>query len=155
MIDAIVFTQAELNTALDNGALHILLCGPTANLPQSDGVTYTSVGKSTVLADFSNFEPSYPLSDREPCSYSSSYRFGSHTTSYTASYVSSYLSSYLYNYRYEYRTSFFGSYRLASSYKTSFASSFAISSFIRGLRHRFHARVLKEISVNGYGIHLI
>lgn len=91
-------------------------------------------------------------------SYGGSYR-GSYSSSYTASYITSY------RYEYEYRTSFSGSfmssYRLAQSFKIGFSSfktdvsSFTLSSFINIFKRRSYNRILKEISVNGYGIHLI
>lgn len=101
-------------------------------------------------------------------SYAGSYRLGSFFSSYrlslkssfSTSYSTSYNTSYITSYRYEYkyRTSFSGSfatsYRLAQSFKTG-ASSFKLSSFVSVFKRRSYDRILKEISVNGYGIHLI
>lgn len=193
MIDAIVFTQSELNAAIDAGASHIVLCDNNFELPSVHGIIYTAVGRVTASADFSNpekynivcanFSPKLKRrhkivhtsnkavgtasirSSFAKSSYSSSYKIGSYSTSYRfsqkylTSYVTSYITSYRYNYEYEYRTSYSGSYstsyRLSQSYKTSFFSSFKITSFIHSFKRIMYDRVLKEISVNGYGIHLI
>lgn len=145
MFDAIVFTQNELNCAIDKGVTRILLCGGNFNLPDNIDITYTPVGTDTALLIAA------------PTSFASSYRsfWGSYRTSYTTSF----LTSYFYRYRYEYRTSFSGSYRtsyrLSASFASSFSTSFKLTSFIGSFRRRVYDRILKEISVNGYGIHLI
>lgn len=97
-------------------------------------------------------------------SYSSSYKFGSYASSYSLSGLGSYVMSFRFagsytHSSYRYKTSYSGSYsafyRLTQSYKSSFSTSFMLSSFMRGFKRKLHSRVLKEISVNGYGIHLI
>lgn len=174
MLDAIVVTQSELTAAINSGALHILLCGNNFNLP--DNITYTAVGKDTALISLEEcHNPQSPDSKLPPSSYKSSYRLSSYSTSYRLSsystsyrlsgyrtsfqYISSFLTSYRYSYEYKIRTSHFGSYnssfRLSGIYKTSFKSSFKPASFLNKFRRKVYDRILREISVNGYGIHLI
>lgn len=121
MFDAIVFTQNELNCAIDKGVTRILLCGGNFNLPDNIDITYTSVGADTALLIAA------------PTSFASSYRsfWGSYRTSYRLS------------------ASF------TSSFSSSFGTSFKLTSFLGSFRRRVYDRILKEISVNGYGIHLI
>lgn len=160
MFDAIVFGQSGLDTAIDKGVTRILLCGGSFDLPDNIDVTYTPVGKNTAILEVKGAKKKIAA----PASFASSYRSfaGSYRTSYTTSFLTSYttsfLTSYFYRYRYEYRTSFSGSYRTSYRYRASFASSFGsfkLTSFIGSFRRRVYDRVLKEISVNGYGIHLI
>lgn len=162
MFDAIVFGQSGLDTAIDKGVSRILLCGGNFDLPDNIDVTYTPVGKNTAILEVKGANKIISA----PTSFASSYRFGSlassyrtsYTTSFLTSYTTSFLTSYFYRYRYEYRTSFSGSYRTSYRYRASFASSFGsfkLTSFIGSFRRRVYDRVLKEISVNGYGIHLI
>lgn len=121
MFDAIVFTQNELNCAIDKGVTRILLCGGNFNLPDNIDITYTSVGADTALLIAA------------PTSFASSCRsfWGSYRTSYRLS------------------ASF------TSSFSSSFGTSFKLTSFLGSFRRRVYDRILKEISVNGYGIHLI
>ena len=161
MVDAIVFTQDELNTAIDSGAKHIILCDNNFTLPQCKDIEFISVGKVKTSADKKKKSGKNTLKKMSSSnsSYFSSYKPGSYFTSYR--YKTSFISSYLYNYRYEYeyRTSHAGSYvtsyRLLQSYNISFGSGFKISSFLSSFNHKIYDRILKEISVNGYGIHLI
>lgn len=141
MFDAIVFTQNELNCAINKGVTRILLCGGNFNLPDNIDITYTSVGTDTALLEVKGEKKRIFA----PASFASSYR--------------SFAGSYRTSYRYWYKTSFSGSYRtsyrLSASFASSFSSSFKLTSFIGSFRRRVYDRILKEISVNGYGIHLI
>lgn len=110
-----------------------------------------------------SFSGSYSLG-----SYGGSYS-GSYSTSYTGSYGSfgsfgSYGGSYrlfgMYEFEYEYeferRGSFAGSF--ASSFATSFASSYAYGNEAIGHSAVYkmgRGRVVREISVNGYGLNMI
>lgn len=141
MFDAIVFTQNELNCAIDKGVTRILLCGGNFNLPDNIDITYTSVGADTALLIAA------------PTSFASSYR--SFTGSYRTSYTTSFLTSYFYRYKTSFSGSYRTSYRLSASFASSFGSSFKLTSFLGSFRRRVYDRILKEISVNGYGIHLI
>ncbi|MCC8169711.1 MAG: hypothetical protein LIO59_05025 [Oscillospiraceae bacterium] len=193
MIDIIVFTQKELDNAINNGCTVIALCDNNFRLPSVSDIHYIAIGKITASIEldhpedygikFSNFSPktkkrpkivhvenkavgtaslssgSYSSSYG---SYLSSYKRGSYSSSYGSyfsSYQTSYLYSYRYNYRFNYRSSFSGSYsssyRLGGSYRSSFASSFKLTSFIHSFKRGMYDYILREISVNGYGIHLI
>lgn len=159
MIDAIVFTQSGLKEAIGKGVTRILLCGGNFDLPDNLDFTYTPVGKDTA---FLELKGSKKLSiSTGGSSFASSYRYGSFAGSYITSYrlTTSFLTSYRYMYRYMYKTSFSGpyrtSYRLSASFASSFNASFKLTSFIGSFRRRVYDRILKEISVNGYGIHLI
>lgn len=147
MIDAIVFTQSGLNDALDKGVNRILLCGGNFELPDNIDITYTPVGKNTAILEVKSEKKIIAATT----SFASSYRSfaGSYRTSYTTSFLTSY----------RHKTSFSGSYRtsyrLSASFASSFSTSFKLTSFIGSFRRRVYDRILKEISVNGYGIHLI
>lgn len=148
--DSIVFTQDELNNAINAGCTAIALCDGSFDLPSAGGVTYTAIGTVEASADASEeefaelgikcagFEVKYTGARGTvviaPCSMSSyfmtSYRYayellGSFVTSYTTSYNTSY----------------------TASYTTSYQGSFAMSI----------AEMSGEcvIMVNGYGINLI
>lgn len=159
MFDAIVFTQSGLDTAIDKGITRILLCGGNFNLPDNLDITYTPVGTDTAILEVKGEKKIIAA----PSSFASSYRSfaGSYRTSYTTSFLTSYrfTTSFLTSYRYWYKTSFSGSYRtsyrLSTSFASSFSASFKLTSFIGSFRRRVYDRILKEISVNGYGIHLI
>lgn len=193
LTDTIVFTQKELNKAIDNGCTVIALCDNSFKLPPVPGIRYVGIGNVTASIDFdnpgehgiicTNFSPKTKkrpkivhienkavgiaslMNGSYKGSYSSSYKIGSYASSYKiGSFISSYRlsssyrTSFFSNYRHEYRyrTSHFGSYftsyRLGTSYRIM--SSFKITSFMRKFRHKFDY-ILTEISVNGYGIHLI
>lgn len=145
MPSTIVFSQTELEKALENGFSYIILCDSTFVIPLTGGIFYTAVGNVSVTADgdcdafceagveFHGFTPKFTkkspkkfanvprkmmsLSSGGGGSFSSSYRLGSFASSYR--FKSSYRTSY--------RTSFTSSYRLASSYRTSYRTSFASS----------------------------
>lgn len=129
--------------------------------PKTVHISNKAVGVSSLCGSYgSSYGSSYSSSYRLG-SFSSSYRLSSgYKSSFSTSYSTSYNTSYITSYRYEYkyRTSFLGSfassYRLAQSFKRGF-SSFKLSSFINIFKGRLYDRILKEISVNGYGIHLI
>ncbi len=165
MIDAIVFTQSELDYAVESGAKRIVLCDNNFILPSVEDITYTSIGRVTVhngdtpavkavsaarAPRVSSYSSSY-----KPASYSSSYRFsGSYRFgSFNTSYITSFLTSYRYSY--EYKTAGSGSYLTSYRLSGSYMKSSALLSFIHLFKRRLYDRVLKEISVNGYGIHLI
>lgn len=126
--------------------------------PKTIHISNKAVGVSSL--DSGSYADSYRSS------YGSGYKLGSFFSSYrlsssyqnltNTSYKTSYTTSYITSYRYKYRTSFSGSftssYRLSQSFKAG-VSSFNLSSFINIFRS--YDRILKEISVNGYGIHLI
>ncbi len=145
MPSTIVFSQDELDKALENGFSDIILCDSAFVIPFACNIVYTAVGSVNVTAsgscgefenagvEFRNFTPEFTkkspkifanvprrmmsLSSSNSGSFSSSYRLGSFTSSYR-------LAS---SYRTSYRTSFTTSYRLASSFRTSYRSSFASS----------------------------
>lgn len=153
--DSIVFTQDELNNAINAGCTAIALCDGSFDLPSAGGVTYTAIGAVEASANASEeefaelgikcvgFEVRYTgargTAVIAPCSMSSytmssyfmtSYRYayellGSFATSYTTSYNTSYTASY------------------TTSYKGSFSMSIA------------EAAGECVIMVNGYGINLI
>lgn len=145
MPSTIVFSQTELEKALENGFSDIILCDSTFVIPLTGGIFYTAVGNVSVTADgdcdafceagveFHGFTPKFTkkspkkfanvprkmmsLSSSGGGSFSSSYRLGSFASSYR--FKSSYRTSY--------RTSFTSSYRLASSFRTSYRTSFTTS----------------------------
>ena len=155
MPSTIVFSQDELDKALENGFSDIILCDSTFVIPFACNIVYTAVGSVSVTAsgsrgefenvgvEFHNFTPEFTkkspkifanvphkmmsLSSSVNGSFSSSYRLGSFASSYR-------LAS---SFRTSYKTSFTTSYRLASSfryrtsYRTSFASSYKFASSYR------------------------
>jgi hypothetical protein len=185
--DTIVFTQSELNKAVDSGAVSIALCDNDFILPSVPNIHYVAIGKVTASINLDNSEQhgivcanfstrtkkrpkivhisnkavgtasltggSYKLGSFSSStgSYASSYKFGSYTSSYRTSYQTSYKALY----KTSYSGSYSSSYRLSSSYKSSFLSSFKLSSFTHKFKHKMLNFAHAEISVNGYGIHLI
>lgn len=146
--DIIVFTQDELNDAINNGIKSIGLCDNKFVLPILGGMNYTAIGTMTACIDVSlsefnrldiaccGFVPSF-TSKKLPLMIPTSH------TSFTSSYITSYITSYSMYYEYEYETSFFG------SYTTSFRTS--MSSFVTSFRQNAGECIM----VNGYGINLI
>lgn len=190
LTDTIVFTQSELDKAIDSGCKSIALCDNNFILPSIPNMHYIGIGRITASIDYdipknygvicTNFTPktkrrhkivniknksvgiaSIKNSDNKNNSYISSYKMGSYSSSYrlSSSYRASFSTSFVTSYKYEYRlkTSFAGSYtssyRLGSSF--SFITSFRFMSFIRSFKRKMYDYILTEISVNGYGIHLI
>lgn len=98
--DVIVFSQKELDSALSAGNKSICLCDGVFLLPDTEDVTYTSIGNVKILS-----APSASVS------------------SYISSYVTSYAMSYVTSYKYEYEFTSSGSY--VTSYVTSFVTSFS------------------------------
>ena len=166
--DIIVFSQKELENALNSGITSIGLCDNTFILPNKGGIYYIAIGTVEVFViaakeEFAvmdikcdGFEPRF-IQEKAPLMNAmtpvSSYK--SSVSSYLSSYfmssyfISSYTTSYMYEYEYEYETGSF-----TSSYSTSFRSS--ISSFLSSFLTSFHTRNENVcILVNGYGINLI
>ena len=166
--DIIVFSQKELENALNSGITSIGLCDNTFILPNKGGIYYIAIGTVEVSVNAAKeefagmnikcdgFEPRFiqekatlmntmtPVSSYKSSvsSYLSSYFMSSY-------FISSYTTSYMYEYEYEYETGSF-----TSSYSTSFRSS--ISSFLSSFLTSFHTRNENVcILVNGYGINLI
>ena len=176
--DIIVFSQKELENALNSGITSIGLCDNTFILPNKGGIYYIAIGTVEVFVNAAKeefagmdikcdgFEPRFiqekaplmnamtPVSSYKSSvsSYLSSYFMSSYLmSSYLMSsyFISSYATSYMYEYEYEYETGSF-----TSSYSTSFRSS--ISSFLSSFLTSFHTRNENVcILVNGYGINLI
>ena len=166
--DIIVFSQKELENALNSGITSIGLCDNTFILPNKGGIYYIAIGTVEVSVNAAKeefagmnikcdgFEPRFiqekapPMNAMTPVSsYKSS--VSSYLSSYFMSsyFISSYTTSYMYEYEYEYETGSF-----TSSYSTSFRSS--ISSFLSSFLTSFHTRNENVcILVNGYGINLI
>lgn len=157
--DSIVFTQDELNNAINAGCTAIALCDGSFDLPSAGGVTYTAIGAVEASADASEeefaelgikcvgFEVRYTgargTAVIAPCSMSS------YSTSYT---MSSYFMT-SYRYAYELLGSFVTSY--TTSYNTSYTASYTTSyqgSFAMSIAEAAGECV---IMVNGYGINLI
>jgi len=150
--DIIVFSQKELDIALENGCTSIALCDNSFVLPKVGNVCYTSIGTVTAKADgtrkdfeehgvkFDTFLPKFAddisvIAVPKPTS----------TSSFASSYM---LSSYFmtsYRYQYEYETGSF-----ATSYSTSWNTSY--SSFATSFHSQYGTTC---IMVNGYGINLI
>ena len=166
--DIIVFSQKELENALNSGITSIGLCDNTFILPNKGGIYYIAIGTVEVSVNAAKeefagmnikcdgFEPRF-IQEKAPLMNAmtpvSSYK--SSVSSYLSSYfmssyfISSYTTSYMYEYEYEYETGSF-----TSSYSTSFRSS--ISSFLSSFLTSFHTRNKNVcILVNGYGINLI
>lgn len=171
--DIIVFSQKELENALNSGITSIGLCDNTFILPNKGGIYYIAIGTVEVFVNAAKeefaemdikcdgFEPRFiqekaplmntmtPVSSYKSSvsSYLSSYFMSSYLMS--SYFMSSYATSYMYEYEYEYETGSF-----TSSYSTSFRSS--ISSFLSSFLTSFHTRNENVcILVNGYGINLI
>lgn len=166
--DIIVFSQKELESALNSGITNIALCDNAFILPNTYGISYTAIG--TVEAGINAGEKEFcdmnitcvgfkpKLSSKKAPTMNvmmplTSYRVSA--SSYISSYfmssyfMSSYITSYIYEYEYEYETGSF-----ASSYSSSFRSS--ISSFVSSFLTSFiRNRGSVCIMVNGYGINLI
>lgn len=150
--DIIVFSQQELDNALESGCTNIALCDNSFVLPKVGNVCYTSLGEVTAKADgtrkdfeehgvkFDGFMPKFandipviitPV-PTSASSFASSYMLSSyHITSY--------------RYQYEFETGSF-----STSYTTSWNTSY--SSFTTSF-HTQHGESC--IMVNGYGINLI
>ncbi len=164
-----VTASSDFADAADFNITCIGFSPKTKKRPKTVHISNKAVGTASIQrgSSFSSFGSSYG-SYKSSYSLSTSYRHGSYGSGYMlGSYGGSYYSSYRlwsgyetsFFYRTSYGTSYGGSYsasyRLSSSYKSSFSQSFTVSSFIQGFKRKIYTRVLKEISVNGYGIHLI
>lgn len=171
--DIIVFSQKELENALNSGITSIGLCDNTFVLPNIGGIYYTAIGTVEVSVNASKeefagmnikcdgFEPRFIQEKTLPMNVIipvSSYK--SSASSYLSSYfmssyfISSYVTSYMYEYEYEYETGSF-----TSSYSTSFRSSMSsfLSSFLTSFRAQMNNAHTENVCilVNGYGINLI
>lgn len=165
--DIIVFTQDELENALNTGNISIGLCDNIFALPLIGGICYTAIGNvsaaiNTTQSEFDNlnitccgFSPEFsqkaPVNPIPPVRQSSAASASSYITSY---FLSSYfMTSYRYIYEYEYETG--GSF--AASYTTSYAASFrtSLSSSLSSFVTTFRQEEEKCVLVNGYGINLI
>ncbi len=155
--DIIVFSQQELDNALESGIAAIALCDNSFVIPPVGDVCYTAIGHVTALADgkakdfkrhgvvFNGFTPKFKA-DIVPVAANVVTAVPS-VSSYTSSYMLSsyFMTSYQYEYEYEYEKGSF-----SSSYHTSWQTSY--SSFVSS----FHTRYAEGcIMVNGYGINLI
>lgn len=171
--DIIVFSQKELENALNSGITSIGLCDNTFVLPNIGGIYYTAIGTVEVSVNAAKeefagmnikcdgFEPRFIQEKTLPMNVIipvSSYK--SSASSYLSSYfmssyfMSSYVTSYMYEYEYEYETGSF-----TSSYSTSFRSSMSsfLSSFLTSFRAQMNNAHTENVCilVNGYGINLI
>ncbi|MCI8403920.1 MAG: hypothetical protein HFE49_03365 [Clostridia bacterium] len=183
--DIIVYTQKELENALENKYTSIALCDNTFIIPPRGGISYISIGNVSVSAGMTKedynklsihcvgFTPVFrdentdkaclpiPAASAQVSSYMlSSYFFSSFVTSYMYKYKGSFITSYLY------RTSFVTSYlyeyeyanSFSNSYTVSFTSSFAasfVSSFLLSMPDFKETETTQYVPVNGYGINLI
>lgn len=168
-----VTAWADFSDAADFNITCIGFSPKTKKRPKTVHISNKAIGTASIQqgSSFSSFGSGYG-SYNSSYRLSASYRHGSYgsgymLTSYGGSYSTNYRlwsgykmsfryqTSYGSNYNTSYSSSYSTSYRLSSSYKSSFSQSFTISSFIHGFKRKIYTRVLKEISVNGYGIHLI
>lgn len=156
-LDIIVYTQAELDSALKNGFTAIGLCDNHFTLPAAN-VKYIGIGQVSAESDtYVNCEGFTPVIKNsieknliKPFNESyagyknSSFNlncFTSYGTSFSSSYNTSYVSSYISSFALSYRT----------SYGTSFVSSYISSCF-----SSYSAKYENiSIAINGYGIDLI
>ncbi len=129
--DAIVFNQNELEEAISDGCVSIVLCDGDFVLPPLPDITYTIIGNARTNTNTKNTE------------YVTSYQT-SYQTSYRTSYATSYQTSYRTSYETSYQTSYTTSY--ASSYTASFSGSYVLPQ---------DKPQCECIMVNGYGINLI
>ena len=183
-MDIIVFCQEELDKALLRGCRHICLCDGQFSLAAYGGIRYTAIGSVSASfpapreeADklgivFEGFTPGFaavktpvyalmPCPVRPPSSYSSSFS-GSFASSFAASLSGSFgalfITSFSGSFSMRLLTSFSGSF--AASLRTSFRTSFRLKagSFTGSFKTGYlikRERIVKEISVNGYGLNLI
>lgn len=149
--EIIVFSQKELDNALESGFISIALCDGRFVLPKVGNISYTAIGSVNAKADgtkkafeehnvtFDGFLPKFaddvPITAFVPTGSS-----GSSASSMPSSY---FVTSYIYEYEYE-----AGSF--LASYSASFSASF--SSFMTSFRTRYGGECMM---VNGYGINLI
>lgn len=157
--DIIVFSQKELQSALESGITSIALCDNSFVIPPVGDVCYTAIGNITALADgkkkdferhgvrFVGFTPKFkadiiPLAANVVANVPS-------VSSYASSYMLSsyFMTSYYYEYEYEYE---YATGSFSSSYSTSWQTSY--SSFASSFRTQYGESC---IMVNGYGINLI
>ncbi|MGN0106546.1 MAG: hypothetical protein ACI4A5_02460 [Hominilimicola sp.] len=183
--DIIVFSQEELESALNSGNTCIGLCDNTFALPRICNICYTAIGTVDVSVNITKeefermnikcdgFEPHFTQEKVLPFSapiQASPVSYRASVSSYLSSYfMSSYfMSSYLltsyfmtryttsYMYEYEYE---YETGSFASSYSTSFRSSISsfLSSFLTSFRSHADSAHTENmcIMVNGYGINLI
>lgn len=126
--DAIVFNQSELEKAISDGCVSIVLCDGDFVLPSLPDITYTIIGNARTNTNTEGAE---------------------HITSYQTSYQTSYTTSYGTSYKTSFETSYQTSYR--TSYETSYTSSYAA---FGGVLVQDEPQC-ECIMVNGYGINLI
>lgn len=169
-MDAIVFNNNELNSAVSAGAVSIALCDNTFVIPMQPGVHYYAIGNVSAsigmakkdanenmivfhdfLPEFSDV-PAYAnvmhgIHPRTPVNTSFAASF---STSFAASFSTSFAASFSMLFAASFSTSFAASF--STSFGTSFATSFRTSFAQLHLREKY---IVKEISVNGYGLNLI
>lgn len=154
--DIIVFTQDELDNAINSGIRSIGLCDNSFALPPAANMSYTALGKTDITinltaAEFNSmnivctgFTPVFTITAPPiqimPLNPSSAASMSSYQSSYLTSYS---LSSYRYISSFGYISS--GSFSSYSSYQSSFCQR---TSFAVGSEYEY-------IWVNGYGINLI
>ena len=180
--DIIVFSQTELENALNSGNTCIGLCDSTFTLPHICNIFYTAIGTVDVSVNATReefeqmnikcdrFEPRFAQEKTPPAvamvpvsyktsasSYLSSYFMSSYfMSSYflTSYFMTSYTTSYMYEYEYEYETGSF-----STSYSTSLSGSISsfLSSFLTSFRTHGKSAHAENVCilVNGYGINLI
>lgn len=150
--DIIVFSQEELDNAVENGFKEIGLCDNTFTLPLSGNITYTAIGSVTAKIALTEHEISLKnircegfLPERIPEYAACEIPAADTEITSVSSYISSYMmSSYVTSYVYEYETSW------STSYLSSMSSF--LSSFVTSFRTEYGSEC---IFVNGYGINLI
>ena len=169
--DVIVFSQNELDNALENGIKNVCICDGSFIIPLAGGVTYTAIGGADAViytdkrgADelgivFDGFAPVFKPSNANISVLAHSY--GTSASSFASSYfMSSFMTSYIYGYSYNaLRVSYTSSYSTSyvTSYMTSYVSSYAASRACEAAVNNGNdnAQNGEVIMVNGYGINLI
>ena len=171
--DVIVFSQNELDSAVESDTKSVCICDGGFILPLAGGVTYTAIGgaRAVIYADKSDadklgivFDGFTPLFVPTNAAFAAP-SYGTSASSYASSYfMSSFAASYIYRYMYgslgaSYASSYTASYR--ASYTASFSMSYT-SSFLSAALSVPDAPTDgsgeydgEVIMVNGYGINLI
>ena len=165
-MDTIVFCQEELDNAVLQGCGHIGLCDGKFSLGTQGGIRYTAIGRvnaSEFAAADTPVHMLMPCPVRPPSSYSSSFHGSfsmvlatSFSGSFSMMFVTSFSGSFSMRFVTSFSGSFSGSFRRGQSFRlsggsflTSFRTSFKARCLVR------EKRIVKEISVNGYGLNLI
>lgn len=156
--ETIVFSQQELDNALESGHINIGLCDNHFVLPKIGNVRYTAIGDVTARADgtseefiehnviFDGFFPEFTVPKKLPFV---AVKIPTSSSSFATSYMLSsyFMTSYKYQYEYEYE---YQKGSFTTSYTTSWSTSY--SSFASSLQTPYAEGC---VMVNGYGINLI